>query len=252
MPRGHALIIEDSSTARIILSRLLERADLTSKGVATAEEAFPLLQNESFDIIFLDHLLPGMNGFQALERLKSQSHTREIPVFMYTSQSAERYTQEAKALGASGVIRKQIDREQLLRTLDAILTGTPEPEYSRALTLAVEKSAQFSTELQSQRARGIFGRMATLEVAYEETDEEITALRQSIAAMQLQHQEELQRHRHWLRMVGTGAFAGILLLGGLFLWQESSIARMTTQVNDQVSLIHRVIGGVIELMDQRP
>ena len=89
MPRGHALIIEDSSTARILLSRLLERADISTKGVATAEQAFPLLQQEHFDLIFLDHLLPGMNGFQALERLKQQPETRDIPVFMYTSQNAE-------------------------------------------------------------------------------------------------------------------------------------------------------------------
>ncbi len=99
MPRGHALIIEDSSTARILLSRLLERADISTKGgVATAEQAFPpLLQQEHFDLIFLDHLLPGMNGFQALERLKQQPETRDIPVFMYTSQNAERYLQEARA-----------------------------------------------------------------------------------------------------------------------------------------------------------
>lgn len=58
MARAHALIIEDSSTARIILARLLERSDISSKGVATAEEAFSLLQHESYDVIFLDHLLP--------------------------------------------------------------------------------------------------------------------------------------------------------------------------------------------------
>src|SRR5690554_7860645 len=81
MPRGHALIIEDSSTARIILARLLERADISSKSVATAEEAFPVLQSDHFDIIFLDHMLPGMNGFQALEKLKSLPETRDIPVF---------------------------------------------------------------------------------------------------------------------------------------------------------------------------
>jgi len=118
MARAHALIIEDSSTARIILARLLERSDISSKGVSTAEEAFSLLQHESYDVIFLDHLLPGMNGFQALEQLKSQPHTRDIPVFMYTSQNAERYIDEAKTLGAAGVIRKQIDREHLQKTLD--------------------------------------------------------------------------------------------------------------------------------------
>ncbi|MDY6798147.1 MAG: response regulator, partial [Pseudomonadota bacterium] len=177
MARGRALIVDDSSTARIILARLLERADISTKGVASAEEAFTRLQNETFDIIFLDHLLPGMDGFQALEKLKSQSDTREIPVFMYTSQNAERYLQEAKARGAAGVIGKQVDREHLLKTIDAILTGTPEPEHSEALLRAVEEEPPGSMSPKTTSTRRITGRLATLEVAYEEVDEEIAHLR---------------------------------------------------------------------------
>ncbi|MEP6222774.1 response regulator, partial [Marinobacter sp.] len=91
MARGHALIVDDSSTARIILARLLERADLTTKGVASAEEGLAQLREQTFDLVFLDHLLPGMNGLEALDVIKADSELRHIPVFMYTSQSAERY-----------------------------------------------------------------------------------------------------------------------------------------------------------------
>ena len=121
MPRGNALIVDDSSTARIILARLLEKADLTSKGVGSAEEALSLVQHEHFDLIFLDHLLPGMNGFEALEKLKNQPESRDIPVFMYTSQNADRYLQDAKARGAAGVIGKQVERDQLIRMIDTIV-----------------------------------------------------------------------------------------------------------------------------------
>lgn len=51
MARGHALIVDDSSTARIILARLLERADLTTKGVASAEEGLTQLREEAFDLV---------------------------------------------------------------------------------------------------------------------------------------------------------------------------------------------------------
>ncbi|WP_227664247.1 response regulator [Marinobacter salarius] len=85
MARGHALIVDDSSTARIILARLLERADLTTKGVASAEEGLTQLREEAFDLVFLDHLLPGMNGLEALDVIKADSELRHIPVFMYTS-----------------------------------------------------------------------------------------------------------------------------------------------------------------------
>ena len=81
MVRCHALIVDDSSTARIILARLLERADISTKGAASAEEAFTRLQNEPFDIIFLDHLLPGLDGFQALEKPQSPSKPRDKPGF---------------------------------------------------------------------------------------------------------------------------------------------------------------------------
>jgi CheY-like chemotaxis protein len=81
-------------------------------------EALQLLQNRQPDIIFLDHIMPGMDGFQVLAQLKNNPLTRAIPVVMYTSQAAPKYTDEARALGAIGVMPKQVTNELLSHMLD--------------------------------------------------------------------------------------------------------------------------------------
>ncbi len=208
MARGHALIVDDSSTARIILARLLERADLTSRGVATAEEGLEKLREETFDLVFLDHLLPGMNGFEALEVIKADPELRHIPVFMYTSQNADRYRQEAKTRGAAGVIGKQVNRDQLLRTIEAILADTSvEPGPTIIDSTADEV-------IEKSYTRRLTGRLATLEVAYEETHDELRHLRQGLARMEAMHQENLDKqHRHlkWLALGSIAALAGVIL-----------------------------------------
>ncbi|SFM48649.1 response regulator [Marinobacter zhejiangensis] len=257
MSRGHALIVDDSSTARIMLSRLLERADLTTSSVASAEEAFPLLAKNSFDIIFLDHLLPGMNGFEALKKLKGQPETKGIPVFMYTSQNAERYRREAKTLGAAGVVGKQIDRAQLLRTLDGILDSAALTEP--AAELSATSPAPWLADVSQQSANSLFGRMSTLEVAFEENDEELTSLRHSVSALQKQFHEELHSQRAKLRMISFASFASVVLLLSLVVWQsrhlsqlEDHVSQLEDQVDEQMSLLHRIVAGMVELIEKEP
>ncbi|AMQ87840.1 response regulator [Marinobacter sp. LQ44] len=250
MARAHALIIEDSSTARIILARLLERSGISSKGVSTAEEAFSLLQHESYDVIFLDHLLPGMNGFQALEQLKSQPHTRDIPVFMYTSQNAERYIDEAKTLGAAGVIRKQIDREQLQKTLDTLLVNSPEPEYSEAFRIAVEETGRTAQENTEQATRKLTGRMSTLEVAYEELEEELRELRQASENAERQHTDRINRQSRSIRWLMVAAVLLVVALVWVSSWQANILGNHIQRTNEQFELMHSIVGGVIELISR--
>lgn len=244
MSRGHALIVDDSSTARIILARLLERADITTKGVASAEDALSRVRHEHFDLIFLDHLLPGMNGFEALEILKNQPETRDIPVFMYTSQNAERYLREAKALGAAGVIGKQVDRNQLLLTLEAILSGqTTTPEFPHTLEDSVAQ-----TPLELSDTRRFTGRVSTLEIAYEETHDELRQLKQALAKMEVLHQENLdtrQRRMKWLWLVTLLGFAAITVGLGL---QITALSAVIEGVHIQLSVMQEMLGSLVELV----
>ena len=107
MSEKRALIVDDSRSARAFLGRILERHDLLVDMVESAEEAIEYLSHNQPDVIFMDHLMPGMDGLQAVKRIKSDSRTAMIPILMYTSQEGELYLSQARALGAIGVLPKQ-------------------------------------------------------------------------------------------------------------------------------------------------
>lgn len=115
-----ALIVDDSATARLALGRMLAEQDLAVDTAASGEEALDYLRQERPDVIFMDHLMPGMDGFQALEAIKENPATATIPVMMYTSQEGELYVGQARALGAFGVLPKQIEPVEVTKVLRAL------------------------------------------------------------------------------------------------------------------------------------
>ncbi|MDH3978128.1 MAG: response regulator [Gammaproteobacteria bacterium] len=115
-----ALIVDDSRTARQVLARVLERHSIKVDMVASAEEALNFLAGSQPDVIFMDHLMPGMDGFQAVRAIKKNPATATIPIMMYTSQAGELYVSQARALGAVGVLPKQIKPVQVSDTLKSL------------------------------------------------------------------------------------------------------------------------------------
>ncbi|MCL4722564.1 MAG: response regulator, partial [Gammaproteobacteria bacterium] len=103
-----ALIVDDSRTAREVLRRMLESHELRVETAESAEAALEFLAMHRPDVIFMDHMMPGMDGFQAVKAIKENPATATIPVMMYTSQSGALYVGQARALGAVGVLPKQI------------------------------------------------------------------------------------------------------------------------------------------------
>ncbi len=112
-----ALIVDDSRSARVILSRMLEQHDMTVDTAESAEQALEYLQRNRPDVIFMDHLMPGMDGFQAVQTIKADPLTATIPLMMYTSQEGELYVSQARALGAVGVLPKTVRPVDVSRIL---------------------------------------------------------------------------------------------------------------------------------------
>jgi CheY-like chemotaxis protein len=108
MARKRALVVDDSKSARVILSRILEKYEVEVDMAASAEQAIEYLKNNRPDAIFMDHLMPGMDGLQAVREIKGNPQTAMIPIMMYTSQEGELYVGQARALGAMGVLPKQL------------------------------------------------------------------------------------------------------------------------------------------------
>ncbi len=108
MARKRALVVDDSKSARVILSRMLEKYDIEVDLADSAEQAIEYLNHDRPDAIFMDHLMPGMDGLQAIRVIKGNPQTAMIPIMMYTSQEGELYVSQARALGAMGVLPKQV------------------------------------------------------------------------------------------------------------------------------------------------
>ena len=162
-----ALIVDDSRLARTVLSRLLTEHGVAADTAPTAEAALEYLKGRRPDVVFLDHNMPGMDGFEALEAIKANPATATIPVMMYTSQEGELYVGQARALGALGVLPKSlhpVEVTKVLRSLHLIpgeelrANGSqPMPEAQRLRELIeelfYEQAAVLREEIRSELRR---------------------------------------------------------------------------------------------------
>src|SRR5438105_8547303 len=123
MGAKRALIVDDSKSARVFLARALEKYDIDVDAAESAEAAIEYLSSNRPDVIFMDHLMPGMDGFQAVQAIKNDPRTATIPIMMYTSQEGELYLEQRRALGAEGLLAMHLvpaDRTNQLSQLHLV------------------------------------------------------------------------------------------------------------------------------------
>lgn len=121
MPVVNALVCDDSKSARIMLSRMLEKHGLEVSMVESGEEAIAwLADNPHPDVIFMDHMMPGMDGLETTRAISSNTATRSIPVLMYTSKEGPEYEDEMLGCGAYGMLGKPAKPERLQQVLDEL------------------------------------------------------------------------------------------------------------------------------------
>ena len=129
----NALLVDDSKVARFALSKLLESHDMEVNMAGSAEEALDFLSSHGRpDVIFMDHLMPGMNGVEATKAIKGNPETAGIPIIMCTSKKSSSFMEEAKTFGVYNILTKPPQTDGLSQVLDQltsdVVKGTlPEP-----------------------------------------------------------------------------------------------------------------------------
>jgi len=116
----NALIVDDSKSARIMLQRLLEKMDVIALGVESAEEALSYLEDQQPDIIFMDHMMPGMDGLECTQTIKNNPKTQGIPTIMYTSKEGDGYNSLARSHGANGVLPKPANQQAIMAVINSL------------------------------------------------------------------------------------------------------------------------------------
>jgi len=135
-----ALLVDDSKVARFALSKLLEKINLKVDMAGSAEEALDFLKSgDRPDVIFMDHLMPGMNGVEATKAIKTDPATSEIPVIMCTSKKSDEFTEDAINYGIYNVLTKPAEPQQVSDLISQLNQDIergilPQPAISIALS----------------------------------------------------------------------------------------------------------------------
>lgn len=114
MPRGaRVLVVDDSSTIRAVLGKMLSQEGHVVFKAPDGETGIELAHSEQPDLIFLDIVLPGMNGFAVLRALRRDPATQTIPIVMISGnlQATEQFY--VQRFGADDFMKKPFGRSEV-------------------------------------------------------------------------------------------------------------------------------------------
>jgi twitching motility two-component system response regulator PilH len=114
------LIVDDSPTERHVLNDLLTKAGFEVVTSDNGEDAIVKARQVKPDLILMDVVMPGLNGFQATRAISRDPETRTIPIILCTSKSQETDKIWGLRQGARDYLIKPIDRDELLGKINAL------------------------------------------------------------------------------------------------------------------------------------
>ena len=117
------LIVEDNDNNKKLLRDVLRHRGYRVAEATSAEEGTALAAEQSPALILMDIQLPGMNGIEALARLRADTRTQHIPVVAVTASALDQERTRIMAAGFNAYQRKPISVKELLRTVEELLVA---------------------------------------------------------------------------------------------------------------------------------
>jgi twitching motility two-component system response regulator PilH len=120
MAINKVLIVDDSKTEQMFLTELLQRNGFTVRSADNADEAFKRLSEDKPDLILMDVVMPGQNGFQLTRAINRTPEYTGVPIFICTSKSLETDRVWGMRQGAREYITKPVNAAELLAKIKAL------------------------------------------------------------------------------------------------------------------------------------
>ena len=150
-----ALIVDDSKMARFTLKKQLENRNISVNLANSGEESIVFLINNHPDVIFMDCLMPGINGFEVTQKILSNSDTSDIPVIMCSAKESDEDKQKAFNSGASGFMTKSSSSEPLNAILDELRTVETKAKKPKSVKEAAPVNSDDIKKIAEQTANRI-------------------------------------------------------------------------------------------------
>jgi DNA-binding response OmpR family regulator len=160
---GRVLVVDDNETNRDLLCRRLEREGLTPTPARDGREALGLLHRSGFDLVLLDIVMPGVDGYEVLHAIKATPALRDIPVVMISALDELQSVVRCIEMGAEDYLPKPFDPVLLRARVGACLEKKRlrdrELEYLRGVgTLEEAASAVESGRFEAAKLDAVAGR----------------------------------------------------------------------------------------------
>lgn len=117
------LSVDDSPTEMYKLTAMLEKHSHQVLKAENGADGVALARQEKPDVVLMDIVMPGLNGFQATRQLSKDPETSAIPVIIVTTKDQETDKVWGKRQGARDYLTKPVDEETLLKTINSVLAG---------------------------------------------------------------------------------------------------------------------------------
>jgi DNA-binding response OmpR family regulator len=118
-PMFHILVVEDDTNARKLMKAVLERAEYSVSTAADGEDALALLDTRHVDLILLDVMMPGMDGYAFTRELRAAGST--TPILMVTAKQLPVDKKKGFLAGTDDYMTKPVDTEEMLLRIKALL-----------------------------------------------------------------------------------------------------------------------------------
>jgi len=119
--KGTILITEDNTHAAMLMEYALERVGYLPIKATNGLEALEIIANDAIDLVILDVVLPGMDGFEVCYRMRSSPDTASIPVVIVSAKTSDEDRVKALRVGADAYFNKPLVIANLLSTMESLL-----------------------------------------------------------------------------------------------------------------------------------
>lgn len=115
------LIVDDSPTETYKISAILSKYGYEVLTAGNGEDGVSVAKQQLPDLVLMDIVMPGLNGFQATRQLSRDTATRHIPVIIVTTKDQETDRVWSERQGAKGYLTKPVDGKMLVQTIENVL-----------------------------------------------------------------------------------------------------------------------------------
>ena len=157
--RGHILVVEDDPTVAEVVSRYLEREGFTIESTRDGRDALARADTRPPDLVVLDLMLPGLDGFEVCRRLRARA---QVPIIMLTARGAEEDRVVGLELGADDYVAKPFSPRELTARVKAVLRRARAPVLAPGANGIVEYDG-LAIDLAAREVR-VRGAVASLTV----------------------------------------------------------------------------------------